>query len=163
MDINLLKQMKEIISKLPLEQQAEEYEKLVGTIISSMEEKKKVGRPKKDKVNTTPKTKKEEKSPDPEIDECIEMIKEETWVVDGTIKEQRQYSHLLINKIKKMGTGEWRQILKAIILCNKDSQYYWGWVSSPKKIYYNLGTLVSKIKTTIQQQDVSNYTLPWVI
>jgi hypothetical protein len=53
MDLNLLKQTAELIKKLPTEQQAEEYEKLVANVIEAMQEKKKVGRPKKDKIEKT--------------------------------------------------------------------------------------------------------------
>jgi hypothetical protein len=56
MDINLLKQTAELIKKLPTEQQAEEYEKLVANVIEAMQEKKKVGRPKKTETKTEEKT-----------------------------------------------------------------------------------------------------------
>lgn len=81
--------------------------------------------------------------------ECLEIIKNETGILDWTQSEQNEYSSLLVGKIKEL---PWisqytrQEILKKIINNLKWDVYYWGWCSNPKKMCLNLGTLIKKIE-----------------
>ena len=152
MDINLLKQTAELIKKLPTEQQAEEYEKLVANVIEAMQEKKKVGRPKKTETKTEEKTETKLQTIHKDIDgeECLKIIKEEnSGVIDWTKDEQINYSTLLVRKLKETKRVEnegfkWQDIVRTIIGTVKWDTYYWGRCANPKKLYFNLWTLIKR-------------------
>jgi len=151
MDINLLKQTAELIKKLPTEQQAEQYEKLVANVIEAMQERKKVGRPKKEKIEKEEKSETKLQTIHKDIDweECLKIIKEEnSWVIDWTKDEQINYSTLLVRKLKETKrVEEWYQrqdIVRTIIETVKWDTYYWWRCANPKKLYFNLWTLIKR-------------------
>jgi hypothetical protein len=111
-----------------------------------------VGRPKKDKIEKTETTETKLQTIHKDIDweECLKIIKEEnSWVIDWTKDEQINYSTLLVRKLKetKRVETEWyrrQDIIKAIIGTVKWDTYYWGRCANPKKLYFNLWTLIKR-------------------
>lgn len=176
MNLQTLEQLTSLIEKLPIDQQAEEYKKLVNSFIEEMktrsqknsENGKKWGRPK---------TKKEEKSEsqtmeivekkeywDENVNKCLNMIQSISWTIDWTKKEQRQYASLLIKKLEEIETVKsweyrWNDILSMILLAVKDDKFYCWKITSPKKIYYDLWTLMQRARTVIKNQQDSNVVL----
>jgi hypothetical protein len=123
-----------------------------------------------------PKTKKEEKSEsqtmeivekeygDENVNKCLEMIKTVSWTIDGTKKEQRQYASLLVKKLQEVeSVKKWEfqryDILSMILLAVKDDKFYCWKITSPKKIYYDLWTLMQRARTVIKNQQDSNVVL----
>ena len=95
---------------------------------------------------------------DKEINECLEMIwKFNDWIVDWTIKEQRQYAKLLIWKLKKIDSVKiwnytWNQVLETILQIVSQNTYHAQKIAWPKKIFYELWSLMQICKSEVWKQ-----------
>jgi len=89
----------------------------------------------------------------PEINELLEIIKEfNDGVIDGTQKEQRYYWKLLLNKIKKVKAVSswqyrWQDWFRMLLEIVSQNEYYAPKISWPKKIYYELATLIQAARS----------------
>jgi hypothetical protein len=95
-----------------------------------------------------------------EINEVLEAIKEINWgILDNTIKENRNYWKLLVNKIeqitwfKKEPWNYW----KLIILLYKNSDNYQKYhFRNIKNLYYNIWWIISILKIKQNEKKISD-------
>lgn len=93
-----------------------------------------------------------------EINIIMDMISEVNWwAMDWTVAKNRQFARNLLCKIKAMPkVMDWttarEDVLKMIIMINKDDPYHATKLSSPEKIHKNFWTLVANARTKIQEQ-----------
>ncbi len=87
-----------------------------------------------------------------DVNECLEIIKKfNDWIVDWTVKEQRQYAKLLIDKLQKIESVKlwnytWNQVLETILQIVSQNTYHAQKIAWPKKIYYELWGLMQICK-----------------
>lgn len=149
----------EIGRQLPDEQRIAFLEWVILTLQSEKESRKdkarengkKWGRPKKEQTEEEKtETKLQTIHKDIDWEECLKIIKEEnSGVIDWTKDEQINYSTLLVRKLKetKRVENEWfkrQDIVRTIIGTVKWDTYYWGRCANPKKLYFNLWTLIKR-------------------
>lgn len=85
----------------------------------------------------------------PEINELLEIIKSfNNWIIDWTIKEQRQYWDNLLKKIKqidKIKNLEYirQDYIKAIFEIISKNSYHSHKITWPKKVFYELAWLIA--------------------
>jgi len=93
-----------------------------------------------------------------EVNECLEIIKRyNNWIVDWTVKIQRNFSSHLIRKLKDI---EWvknwnytrQQTLQIILEIISQNKFYAWKITSPKSIYDNLWTLMQVCKQEWRKQ-----------
>lgn len=98
------------------------------------------------------------KWPDPEIDNIIDIIKSHNeWICDGTYNDQRRYWKLLIDKIKSMPkvadwSFTWEQFIDQLLSIISHNEFHSSKIWWPKKIYYELWTLIQVAKTKISNK-----------
>jgi len=86
---------------------------------------------------------------DPIINSIIETIKNHNnWIIDGTIVSNRKHGKMLRDKIWKITGFNWDYINFLSTLIERTDQYNISKTTSCESIYYNLASLVAKIKTT---------------
>lgn len=101
---------------------------------------------------------KKEKKPDSEIDECLEIIKNNNgWICDG--KKQRRYAKHLINKLKKIekveqGKWTWQEYLNWLINIVSKNKFHKHKVCWPDKLFYNLAEIQA-----IANEDYKNWNI----
>ena len=84
-----------------------------------------------------------------DINQSIEFLKEKNnGMIDGTIKENRQYATLLINKIKKAYPGEdtIKQI-EIIIQTALQDEFHSKNATSMKYLYYNTQKIIQTVRS----------------
>ena len=104
----------------------------------------------KEKVPLKEKEKKEYGNPG--VNKIIEIIKQNNdWLCSWTEKQQRQYTRLLLKKLKKFTNWEYNiyNTLDIMIKKAQESRFYTSWVVWPKEIYYNFEKLVAVIKSEL--------------
>lgn len=89
-----------------------------------------------------------------EVQEIIDTLTEQlgTLPMDGTQKENRRYSKLLIDKLKKSCESQGYETSKAVPLAKSVVRAaFQGWhaknATSVKYIYYNMGKIIQESKT----------------
>lgn len=169
----LIEKMVEMVENLPTEEQLKIYKDIVNSILQEEKEKsekrKEAGKKwwEQKAKNKTTKTKEIAQVEDETKQETVELlkiIKETTGVIDGTVKEQNEYWKSLVKKIKEMESVKtWKykrqDIIRTLITAIKDDKYYSGYVTSPKKLSLNLGTLIQRAKGVIKTSSTT-YELP---
>jgi len=104
---------------------------------------------------------------DHEINECLEIIwKYNNWVLDWTKGEQRIFSKNLIGKLKKIDSVlAWKftrqSILEMILEIVSQDQYHSHKISWPKKIHFELASLMQICKKKMQEKKTIGV-LPWI-
>ena len=104
----------------------------------------------------------------PEINLLIDLIKSfNWWIIDWTIKEQRQYGYLLLQKLKKLPSVEewkfkWNEVLETILRIISQSKYHSWKIVSTEKIFRNLTLLMQECKKEFQKEQVGNIVLQTV-
>lgn len=94
-----------------------------------------------------------------EIDIILEMIKEKHWIIDWTVKEQRQYWKLLKDKIEKLNWFNWDYWGFIETLIDNSDKYTRWLTTSPKSIYYNLAKIITNIRMKkSEEKQFINYT-----
>lgn len=170
MKIKMIETMLETIDMLDETEQLKIYKTIVSKILAEQNEisqKRAEARKGKTKTKTETKTtteikeKKEKKQPDPEVTECMEIVKNYNGgMIEGAEGQQRKYAKLLIDKMKKIESIQtWKttrqEVLNIIMSIVSNNKYYATKIASPEKIYYNLTTLmqVCKQEGKVQQQN----------
>ena len=104
-----------------------------------------------------------------DINELLDLIKSYNWwIVDWTIKEQRQYWKLLIDKLEKLeSVKSWNykrnQVLETILQIISQNTYHSQKIAWPKKIYYDLWSLMQICKSEFAKQKQSEIPfIPWI-
>ena len=93
-----------------------------------------------------------------DINDILERIKiYNNWIIDWTVKEQRRYWKLLLNKVNKIESVEnWKysatNLLDIILNIVSKSEYHSHKIVWPKKIYYELAWLMQICKQDIQKE-----------
>ncbi len=86
---------------------------------------------------------------DPIINSIIQIIKDKNnWIIDWTIASNRKYWKMLRDKIEKIKWFRWDYPGFIWTLIDRTDQYNIWKTTSCESIYYNLASLVAKIKTT---------------
>ena len=104
---------------------------------------------------------------DPKINSILDLIKMyNNWIIDWTVKEQRQYWKMLLWKLNKIDSViEWKYessaILEMILKIISKSSFHSHKIVWPKKIYYELAWLMQVCKQDMEKQP-KNYILPWI-
>lgn len=84
---------------------------------------------------------------DLDIDLIIEALKEcNMWIIDDTVKKQRQYWKLIKDKLLKIRWFDWRYVDFINMLYDKSDEYRRNHFRSAEKFYYNLANIVAWIK-----------------
>lgn len=97
-----------------------------------------------------------------EINLLINLIKNfNWWIIDWTIKEQRQYGYLLLQKLKKLpSVEEWKfkrnEVLETILRIISQSKYHSWKIVSTEKIFRNLTLLMQECKKEFQKAEMNN-------
>ncbi len=95
---------------------------------------------------------------DNDVNNILEKIKMyNNWIIDWTVKEQRQYWKMLFNKISKIETvANWKYtadwLLEIILKIISWNEYHSHKIVWPKKIYYELAGLMQICKQEIQKE-----------
>lgn len=85
---------------------------------------------------------------DPIINLIIDTIKKyNNWIIDGTIASNRKYWKMLRDKMDKIKWFDWDYCYFLTRLITQTDQYNIWKTTSCESIYYNLASLVAKIKT----------------
>lgn len=96
----------------------------------------------------------------------IALIKEyNEWMVDDTHQDQQRYARHLLNKLRtndgvKAWRFTWEALLEAILKVISRNEYHSHKITSPKKIYYNLVSLIQickQEKQRIEKQHLSSF------
>jgi len=84
-----------------------------------------------------------------DINQSIEFLKEKNnGMIDGTIKENRQYATLLINKIKKAYPGkDTVNQIKVIIQTALQDEFHSKNATSMKYLYYNTQKIIQTVRS----------------
>lgn len=180
MKIKMIETMLETIDMLDETEQLKIYKTIVSKILAEQNEisqKRAEARKGKTKTKETEtkqtteiKEKKEKKQPDPEVTECMGIVKQYNgWTIEGAEWTQRKYAKLLIDKMKKIESIQnWKttrqEVLNIILNIVSNNKYHATKIASPEKIYYNLSTLmqVCKQEGTNRTFDINSYSLPWI-
>lgn len=108
--------------------------------------------------NTTDVVKKDNR--DIEIDLIIETLKNcNWWILDDTIKKQRQYWKLIKDKILKIQWFNWDYVWFVSMLYEKSNTYQKQYFKSAEKFYYNIAWIIAWIRTIMQTE---NEKKPWL-
>lgn len=97
-----------------------------------------------------------------EINLLIDLIKSfNWWIIDWTIKEQRQYGYLLLQKLKKLpSVEEWKfkrnEVLETILRIISQSKYHSWKIVSTEKIFRNLTLLMQECKKEFHKAEVNS-------
>ena len=100
------------------------------------------------------------------VKELIELVKEfNWWILDWTIKNNRRYWKLLIdklNKLEKIQSWEFNRYdtLKIILKVISWNKYYASKITSVESIYRNLSILIQQCKADLWKQQTSTIVLP---
>jgi len=104
-----------------------------------------------------------------DINDVLEKIKMyNNWIVDWTVKEQRQYWKMLLTKINKIESVEnWKykpaDLLEIILKIISKNEYHSHKIVWPKKIYYDLAWLMQVCKQEIQKEEKTKIPfIPWI-
>lgn len=103
-----------------------------------------------------------------DINECVDLIKSfNWWLIDWTIKNNRKYAKLLIDKLNKLESiQEWRytrnQTLELILNVISKNKYHVSKITSAESIYRNLAVLMQACKNDIWKAQSSQIILPTI-
>jgi len=95
---------------------------------------------------------------DLDTNNILEKIKMyNNWIIDWTVKQQRQYWKMLLNKINEIESVEnWKyapaDLLEIILKIISKNEYHSHKIVWPKKIYYELAWLMQICKQEIQKE-----------
>ena len=168
--IKMIESMLETIETLNESEQLKIYKTIVSKIIAEQNEiSQKRADARKWKTKTTTSTeikeKKEKKQPDPEVTECMDMVKNYNGgMIEWAEGQQRKYAKLLIDKIKKIESVQtwkttWQDVLNLILSIITNNRYHSSKIASPEKIYYNITTLMQVCKQEGKKQQQNNQVL----
>lgn len=166
----MIESMLETIETLNESEQLKIYKTIVSKIIAEQNEiSQKRADARKWKTKTTTSTeikeKKEKKQPDPEVTECMDMVKNYNGgMIEWAEWQQRKYAKLLIDKIKKIESVQtwkttWQDVLNLILSIITNNRYHSSKIASPEKIYYNITTLMQVCKQEGKKQQQNNQVL----
>lgn len=102
-----------------------------------------------------------------EINKCLNLIKAYNWwLVDWTVKNNRRFAKLLIDKLNKLESIQswkytWNATLEIILKVISQNKYHAPKITSPELIYRNLAILMQACKNDIWKQQ-NNIVLPTV-
>ena len=103
-----------------------------------------------------------------DINQCLNLIKSYNWwLLDWTVKNNRRYAKLLIDKLNKLDSIQewkftWNQTLEIILKVISQNKYHASKITSAEWIYRNLAVLMQQCKTDIQKQNINNVILPTI-
>lgn len=103
-----------------------------------------------------------------DINECLDLIKSfNWWLIDWTIKNNRKYAKLLIDKLNKLDSiKEWRytrqSTLSIILDVISKNKYHASKITSSESIYRNLAVLMQACKNDIWKAQTSSIILPTI-
>ncbi len=105
---------------------------------------------------------------DKNINECLNLIKKYNWwLIDWTVKNNRKYAKLLIDKMKSVeAIKKWyysRQETLEIILKVVSQNKFHAWkITSAEKIYFNLADLMRICKSDVWKAQTNQTILPTI-
>ena len=105
---------------------------------------------------------------DKNINECLDLIKSfNWWLLDWTVKNNRRYAKLLIDKLNKLESiKEWKytrqQTLELILNVISKNKYHVSKITSAESIYRNLAVLMQACKNDIWKSQTSQFILPTI-
>ena len=105
---------------------------------------------------------------DENINKCLNLIKQYNWwISDWTVKNNRRYAKLLIDKLNKLESIQaWKytrfETLEIILKVISQNKYHASKITSPESIYRNLAILMQACKNDITKSATSNIVLPTV-
>lgn len=104
-----------------------------------------------------------------EINFIIETIKKfNNWIVDWTVKEQRQYWKMLLDKLNKIeSVVDWKykanDILEIILKVISKNKFHSHKIVWPKKIFYELAGLMQVCKQDFEKENGKKMPfIPWI-
>ena len=103
-----------------------------------------------------------------DINECVDLIKSfNWWLIDWTIKNNRKYAKLLIDKLNKLESIQsWKytrnQTLEIILKVISKNKYHASKITSAESIYRNLAVLMQACKTDISKAQSNQIILPTI-
>lgn len=103
-----------------------------------------------------------------EINKCLNLIKTYNWwLVDWTVKNNRRFAKLLIDKLNKLESIQswkytWNATLEIILKVISQNKYHAPKITSPELIYRNLAILMQACKNDIWKQQTQSIILPTV-
>ena len=104
----------------------------------------------------------------PDVNECLNLIKSfNWWLIDWTIKNNRRYAKMLIDKLNKLESiQEWKftrnQTLEIILKVISKNKYHASKITSAELIYHNLAVLMQACKNDISKANSSSTVLPTI-
>lgn len=93
-----------------------------------------------------------------EVNQAIELIKKYNWwILDWTIKNNRRYAKMLIDKLKKLDSIQqwkftWYETLDILLNLISKNKYHASKITSSESIYRNLAVLMQACKNDIWKQ-----------
>ena len=103
-----------------------------------------------------------------EINKCLDLIKSfNWWLLDWTVKNNRRYAKLLIDKLNKLESIQtWKytrfETLWIILDLISKNKYYSSKITSPESIYRNLAVLMQTCKNNIWKSQTNQIILPTI-
>lgn len=103
-----------------------------------------------------------------EINQCLNLIKQYNWwLLDWTVKNNRRYSKLLIDKLNKLESiQEWKftriETLEIILKVISQNKYHASKITSAEWIYRNLAVLMQQCKSDISKAQTNQIVLPTI-
>ena len=105
---------------------------------------------------------------DKNINECLNLIKSfNWWLIDWTVKNNRKYAKLLIDKLNKLESiQKWQftrnQTLEIILNVISKNKYHASKITSSELIYRNLAVLMQQCKNDIWKAQSNQIILPTI-
>lgn len=90
----------------------------------------------------------------PEINELMDFLKEQIKVVDGSVKDNRNYCNLLLNKIKKTYPEQNAvESIKLIIQEGLKDEFHGKNIVGFKYLYYHFAKIFNSVKIQVEKQN----------
>lgn len=103
-----------------------------------------------------------------DVNECLNLIKKfNWWLIDWTVKNNRRYAKMLIDKLKKLDSIQnWKftrnETLEIILTVISKNKYHASKITSSELIYRNLAVLMQACKTDFNKAQSSQIILPTI-
>lgn len=103
-----------------------------------------------------------------DVNECLNLIKQYNWwLIDWTVKNNRRYAKLLIDKLNKLDSiKNWRftrnATLELILQVISKNKYHASKITSPESIFRNLAILMQTCKNDVWKAHTNQIVLPTI-
>lgn len=103
-----------------------------------------------------------------DVNECLNLIKQfNWWLIDWTVKNNRRYAKLLIDKLNKLDSiKNWRftrnATLELILQVISKNKYHASKITSPESIFRNLAILMQTCKNDVWKAQTNQTVLPTI-